>query len=63
MDAVARGSYVGGAMPKEFVRTNVQAMEDAFHFNVSTAHALTRAALPHLLKGGYSEQAATGVTP
>lgn len=42
---------VGGAMPKEFVRTNVQAMEDAFHFNVSTAHALTRAALPHLLKG------------
>ncbi len=42
---------VGGAMPKEFVRTNVKALEDAFHFNVSTAHALTRAALPHLLKG------------
>jgi len=42
---------VGGAMPREFVRTNVKALEDAFHFNVSTAHALTRAALPHLLKG------------
>jgi len=40
---------VGGSMPKEFVRTNVAALEDAFHFNVSTAHALTRAALPHLL--------------
>ena len=42
---------VGGAMPKEFVRTNVSALEEAFHFNVSTAHALTRAALPHLLAG------------
>ena len=40
---------VGGSMPREFVRTNVAALEDAFHFNVSTAHALTRAALPHLL--------------
>jgi 7-alpha-hydroxysteroid dehydrogenase len=43
---------VGGAMPREFLRTNVKALEDAFHFNVSTAHALTRAALPHLLKSG-----------
>lgn len=42
---------VGGAMPREFLRTNVAALEDAFHFNVSTAHALTRAALPHLLEG------------
>jgi 7-alpha-hydroxysteroid dehydrogenase len=37
-------------MPREFVKTNVAALEGAFHFNVSTAHALTRAALPHLLK-------------
>ena len=42
---------VGGSMPKEFVRTNVAALEGAFHFNVSTAHALTRAALPYLLAG------------
>ncbi len=42
---------VGGAMPKEFIKTNVKALEAAFHFNVSTAHALTRAALPHLLVG------------
>lgn len=40
---------VGGTMPREFVKTNVAALESAFHFNVSTAHALTRAALPHLL--------------
>jgi 7-alpha-hydroxysteroid dehydrogenase len=43
---------VGGAMPREFLRTNTRALEEAFHFNVSTAHALTRAALPHLLKSG-----------
>ena len=41
---------VGGSMPKEFKRTNTRFLEEAFHFNVSTAHALTRAALPHLLK-------------
>ncbi len=40
---------VGGWMPREFVKTNVASLEDAFHFNVSTAHALTRAALPHLM--------------
>lgn len=45
---------VGGSMPKEFIKTNVAAMEGAFHFNVSTAHALTRAAVPHLLKNGGS---------
>ena len=41
---------VGGTMPKEFARTNVKFLEDAFHFNVSTAHALTRAAAPLMLK-------------
>lgn len=40
---------VGGAGPKEFLRTNVKALEGAFHFNVSTAHALTRACVPHML--------------
>jgi len=39
-------------MPREFLKTNTRALEDAFHFNVSTAHALTRAALPHLLASG-----------
>jgi 7-alpha-hydroxysteroid dehydrogenase len=45
---------VGGSMPKEFKKTNTKFLEEAFHFNVSTAHALTRAALPHLLKEGGS---------
>ena len=45
---------VGGSMPREFLRTNTKALEEAFHFNVSTAHALTRAALPHLLTRGGS---------
>ena len=41
---------VGGSMPREFAKTSARALEEAFHFNVSTAHALTRAALPHLLQ-------------
>ena len=45
---------VGGSMPKEFKKTNTRFLEEAFHFNVSTAHALTRAALPHLLREGGS---------
>ena len=45
---------VGGSMPREFHKTSPRFLEEAFHFNVSTAHALTRAALPHLLTGGGS---------
>ncbi len=40
---------VGGTAPKEFLRTNVKYLEEAFHFNVATAHALTRAAVPSML--------------
>jgi 7-alpha-hydroxysteroid dehydrogenase len=43
---------VGGSMPMPFVDTDVRTFEGAFHFNVSTAFALTRAALPHLLESG-----------
>ncbi len=42
---------VGGSMPREFAKTAPRHMEDAFHFNVSTAHALTRAAVPLMLDG------------
>ena len=45
---------VGGTMPREFKKTSPRFLEEAFHFNVSTAHALTRAALPHLLRQGGS---------
>jgi 7-alpha-hydroxysteroid dehydrogenase len=42
---------VGGTLPNAFLDTDVAYLEDAFHFNVATAHALTRAAVPHLLRG------------
>ena len=43
---------VGGTMPRAFLDTSPRYLEEAFHFNVSTAHALTRAAVPHLLTAG-----------
>ncbi len=43
---------VGGTMPGAFLDTSPRAMEAAFHFNVSTAHALTQAAVPAMLDGG-----------
>ena len=42
----------GGTMPAPFPDTTVRAFEAAFHFNVTTAFALTQAALPHLLTSG-----------
>jgi len=44
---------VGGTIPNEFARTSNRYLEEAFHFNVTTAHALTRAALPLLLDSGH----------
>ncbi|MGD0081931.1 MAG: SDR family oxidoreductase [Acidimicrobiales bacterium] len=43
---------VGGWMPRGFLETSPGNLERAFHFNVSTAHALTRAATPLMLEGG-----------
>lgn len=43
---------MGGAMPAAFMDTKPKHLESAFRFNVSTAHALTRAAVPHLLEAG-----------
>jgi 7-alpha-hydroxysteroid dehydrogenase len=40
---------VGGAMPRPFAATKPRHLEAAFHFNVAVAHALTQAAVPHLL--------------
>ncbi len=42
---------VGGTIPNALLDTTPEYLEEAFHFNVSTAHALTRAAVPHLLRG------------
>lgn len=43
---------VGGSMPAPLANTDVRALEQAFHFNVSTAFQLTKAALPHLVATG-----------
>jgi 7-alpha-hydroxysteroid dehydrogenase len=40
----------GGSMPRPFLDTSAGYLERAFHFNVTTAFALTKAATPHLLE-------------
>ncbi|MDT0200576.1 SDR family oxidoreductase [Nocardioides sp. AE5] len=42
---------VGGTIPNAFLDTDVAYLEESFRFNVSTAHALSRAAVPLMLKG------------
>jgi 7-alpha-hydroxysteroid dehydrogenase len=41
---------VGGTMPRTYLDTSVGFLERAFHWNVSTAHALTTAAVPIMLE-------------
>ena len=43
---------VGGTIPNAFLDTSVDYLEEAFRFNVSTAHALTLAAVPIMLETG-----------
>jgi 7-alpha-hydroxysteroid dehydrogenase len=43
---------LGGAMPRPLLDTSPRFLEEAFHFNVATAHALVRAAVPTMLEGG-----------
>lgn len=43
---------VGGSMPAAFLDTSPRDLKNAFHFNVAIAHALNRAAVPHLLETG-----------
>jgi 7-alpha-hydroxysteroid dehydrogenase len=42
---------VGGTIPNALLDTTPDYLEEAFHFNVSTAHALVSAAVPHMLQG------------
>lgn len=42
---------LGGTIPQAFLDTTPEYLKDAFHFNVATTHALTRAAVPHMLAG------------
>jgi 7-alpha-hydroxysteroid dehydrogenase len=43
---------VGGTYPRPLLETTVEFLEEAFRFNVSTAHALTVAAAPVMLADG-----------
>jgi 7-alpha-hydroxysteroid dehydrogenase len=43
---------VGGAVPRPFLDTTAEALEEAFRFNVSTAHALIKSAIPLMLDNG-----------
>ncbi len=43
---------VGGTMPCTFLDTTEEMFEEAFHFNVTTAFRLTKAAAPHMLETG-----------
>lgn len=56
MDELGRIDVVvnnaGGSMPRPFLDTSERAFEGAFHFNVTTAFALTKLAVPHMLAGG-----------
>jgi len=45
---------VGGSMPKPFLETSEKDFAGAFHFNVTTAFALCKAAVPHMLERGGS---------
>lgn len=58
MDAFGRldivVNNVGGTMPQAFLDTSPATLQNAFQFNVGIAHALTRAAVPHLLESGGS---------
>jgi 7-alpha-hydroxysteroid dehydrogenase len=42
----------GGTMPRPFQATSAGFLERSFHFNVTTAFVLTKAATPHLLATG-----------
>jgi 7-alpha-hydroxysteroid dehydrogenase len=42
---------LGGAMPRPLLNTSPRFLEEAFHFNVATTHALVRAAVPVMLGG------------
>ena len=45
---------VGGSMPGALLDTSPRRLIEAFSWNVATAHALTRAAVPLMLEGGGS---------
>lgn len=53
---------VGGTFPTEFLKTSNEFLNEAFSFNVTTAHALTRAAVPLMLKDPDKEKSVVTIS-
>ena len=53
---------VGGTFPRGFLETSPRFLTEAFSFNVATAHALTRAAVPLMLKSPDGEQSVVTIS-
>jgi 7-alpha-hydroxysteroid dehydrogenase len=51
---------LGGTYPRPFLDTTPEFLEDAFRFNVVSAHALTRAAVPAMLGSSHTEGESDG---
>ncbi|WP_372735988.1 SDR family oxidoreductase [Nocardioides sp.] len=53
---------VGGTFPRAFMDTSPRFLTEAFNFNVATAHALTRAAVPLMLKSPDGQQSVVTIS-
>lgn len=53
---------VGGTIPNAFLDTDPAYLDEAFRFNVTTAHALTRAAVPHMLRSPDGQQSVVSIS-
>ena len=53
---------VGGTFPRGFLETSPRFLTEAFSFNVATAHALTRAAVPLMLKSPDGQQSVVTIS-
>lgn len=53
---------VGGTFPTTFLDTTNEFLNEAFSFNVTTAHALTRAAVPLMLKSPDGQQSVVTIS-
>ena len=51
---------VGGTIPNAFLDTTPEYLEEAFRWNVSTAHALTRTAVPLMLRHADGDHGSAG---
>jgi len=53
---------VGGTFPNSFLDTSNEFLNEAFSFNVTTAHALTRAAVPLMLRSPDGQQSVVTIS-